>query len=67
MTLARAHAAAPAVHSGNVTDAPRSEGAEETSWSGVLTACCTGTETTGPNANDPVLLRWRLATNSASV
>ena len=72
MTIASAHPAALAVHSGSVTDTPRPECAGEMGRSGApkndfLIERSSGTATTGPNSNNPVFFRRRLATNSASV
>ena len=71
MTIARTHPTALAVHSGNVTRTPRPEHAGEKEWIrssiDVCIACCSGTAATGPNSNEPVFRRRRLATNSASV
>ena len=70
MTLASTHPAALAVHSGSVTETPRPECAGETPIpslsTGTLIECPSVTAITGPNSNDPVFLRWRLATSSAS-
>ena len=71
LTLASTHPAALAVHSGIVADTPRAEGSRGVSGqrvtTGTLTLCCSGTATGGPNSNDPLFLRRRLATSSASV